>query len=502
MADARASQLLAHLCPVSSDSNQQNTHSPSVEYYARLPQRSRAGAAIVTDMNEIRTALEAPAGVLSVEPPPELADLFDMARTERETSGDSSKYAEIELLRHWLVFKDAGAGSDGRHDAIRAKMAPAVTPERLEHLRGPIRAMIRDAIDRSCCESPTVGGARGTSGSVVSFDFQKAVANLVPVRVVHILIGLPVADAEMIYEHSLSIGRVLGGDYRLVAQPDRWKTLAFLSNALRHYDAYISRKIARAQAVMGGLSDAGGDGQNHYRADDDDDAQNSADTSDSSDSDAALRSGLLALLLRLESAGEVTMAEVRGQMMMLLFAGHETTAKLMGSTVALFCQNPEQWQILQGDRDLVPLAIEEANRLQGPVKFVGRGLVKEVVGNSGGNNGGSGGMNNGNNGRQPSSAENSVILSLSKANRDAARFGATASQFDVTRESARVHIGFGQGVHMCLGRNLARLEMHELLCEMLDRFESVRLASDGVQVHNSALFRAFDALPVVAALRK
>jgi cytochrome P450 len=143
----------------------------------------------------------------------------------------------------------------------------------------------------------------------------------------------------------------------------------------------------------------------------------------------------------------------------LVFAGNETTAKLMAHTLVSLAGHPDQRRLLAGDRSLILPAIEEVHRWQTITQFIDRDVREEVE---------IAGVK---------IAAGSVVTPLQgAANRDPERWD-NASEFDVTRP-ARQHLGFGFGLHSCIGLNLARLEVQVWLDRLLDLLPEYQLARE------------------------
>ena len=120
-------------------------------------------------------------------------------------------------------------------------------------------------------------------------------------------------------------------------------------------------------------------------------------------------------------------------------AGSETVTKLIGSGIVLFDQHPEQWELVQNDRALIPHAVEEILRMHPPSQYQGRFAIAPVEFDGG-----------------TIPAESPVILLTGAATRDP-RVYERPDTFDITR-GGRTTLAFGYGVHGCLGAWLARLE--------------------------------------------
>jgi cytochrome P450 len=147
-------------------------------------------------------------------------------------------------------------------------------------------------------------------------------------------------------------------------------------------------------------------------------------------------------------------------MLQMLFAGHETTTRLIGNSFRRLLEHRESWEAICRDPGLIPNAIEEVLRFDGSV-IAWRQKTKEPVeiGEA----------------RLPKDAK--LLLLLASANRDPAVFP-DPDRFDIRRPNAREHLSFGVGVHNCLGAPLARLEARVVLEEVSRRLPSLRLTEN------------------------
>ncbi|MFD5322373.1 cytochrome P450 [Streptomyces sp. NPDC127092] len=143
--------------------------------------------------------------------------------------------------------------------------------------------------------------------------------------------------------------------------------------------------------------------------------------------------------------------------LLLLVAGHETTASAIALGVFTLLQHPGQLAALRADATLLPTAVEELLRYMAIADGVARFATKdtELAGHR-------------------IKAGDGVIVVISTANRDEDAFPG-ADAFDVAR-GARHHISFGHGVHQCIGQNLARAEMEIALSTLFRRLPGLRLA--------------------------
>jgi len=164
----------------------------------------------------------------------------------------------------------------------------------------------------------------------------------------------------------------------------------------------------------------------------------------------------------------------------MALAGHETTCNTIGSAIYALLRNRDQWRRLVEDPSLIPNAVEEVLRFDGPVLYHRRtAKVDTEVGGV------------------PIPAGARVMMCFASADHDRAQFGADAESFRVDRADAELHLAFGKGAHLCLGAPLGRLETQislELLTTVTPDMELV----PGQQITYSpnALFRGLKALLV------
>jgi cytochrome P450 len=192
------------------------------------------------------------------------------------------------------------------------------------------------------------------------------------------------------------------------------------------------------------------------------------------------REDLISGLAQAEIDGEkLSDEEIFSFLRLLLPAGVETTYRSLGNMLFGLLSNTDQLDAVRADRSLLPQAIEEAVRWEPPLLMITRVATRdtELAG-------------------VPIPAGSSVMPMLGAANRQEDRYP-DPDRFDIFR-SARAHIGFGHGVHVCLGMHLARLEMRVALNLLFDRLPNLRLDPKGDDPHiRGQVFRSPTSLPVL-----
>ncbi|MBN9513286.1 MAG: cytochrome P450 [Alphaproteobacteria bacterium] len=268
-------------------------------------------------------------------------------------------------------------------------------------------------------------------------DLVQAFAYPLPVRVICALLGVPPEDEAMFTDWSRGIARSV--------DPSVLRTPAI--------EATIEDARANLRRYLGDLLAA----RRRQPGDD-----------------------LLTALAAVDVEGDrITPREVVGLAQLLLVAGHETTVNLIGNGTLALLRNPEQLALLRRSPELVGPAVDEFLRFDGPVQITQRVVTQDmtVVG-------------------CPVKRGDEIMLVLGAANRDPAAFP-DPHKLDVTRD-ARRHVGFGGGIHHCLGAALARMEGQIAFATLLDRFPHLELAGTPERRPTFTL-RGLETLPVAFA---
>jgi cytochrome P450 len=228
------------------------------------------------------------------------------------------------------------------------------------------------------------------------------------------MLGVPLADRERFKYWSEDIGAVVSAE---LDDPDRYRRSAAAMNELIAFFADLLR---------------------HYR-------EKPADN-------------LITALIRAREADDgLTEAEVIATCTLLLFAGHETTANLIASSMLALMRHPDQLEALRAGRVPARSAVEELLRFDGPGKAVVRVLAEDAE-----------------YGGELLRGGQRVFLVLASANHDPAVFD-DPDRLRLDRD-ARQHMAFGGGAHFCLGSALARLETATALPILVNALPEVRLS--------------------------
>ncbi len=186
---------------------------------------------------------------------------------------------------------------------------------------------------------------------------------------------------------------------------------------------------------------------------------------------------VLTRLIQGEKDGEqLTEKELYHQCIFLLNAGHETTTNLIGNGLWALLNNPGELARLRADPALVPSAIEEMLRYDGPIQLNNRRLTAPATLSG------------------KTLPEGTLItIGIGAANHDPAQFP-QPERFDVARKPNR-HLAFGQGEHVCVGMNVARMEGRIALAGLIARFANIELDAEPER-DRRVRFRGFRKLPV------
>ncbi|MER5863848.1 cytochrome P450 [Kitasatospora sp. NPDC002040] len=201
---------------------------------------------------------------------------------------------------------------------------------------------------------------------------------------------------------------------------------------------------------------------------------------------ADLGDDLISGLIRASDHGEhLTENEAAAMAFILLFAGFETTINLIGNGTYALLRNPAQRALLQesvqrGEKELLATAVEELLRYDGPVELATWRFATHPLSIGG----------------VDIPVGDPVLVVLAAADRDPARF-AGENTLDLARKD-NPHLGFGHGIHYCIGAPLARMEGQFALATLLTRLPDLQLAADPAELRwrGGLIMRGLRELPV------
>ncbi|WP_087882697.1 cytochrome P450 [Streptomyces alboflavus] len=293
---------------------------------------------------------------------------------------------------------------DPLHNKQRRMLIPTFGVKQVAAMRPRIQHIVDGLLDAVVAQGPPV-------------ELVAAFALPVPSIVICELLGVPYADHDFFED---AARRILRGATAEESEAGRRELMDYLGDL-------VDRKAKTADGGTGRGADATPEGV----------------------IDELVRERL--------SAGSLDRDDVVRLALILLVAGHETTANMISLGTFTLLEHPDQLAALHADPDLISAAVEELLRFLS----IADGLVRvatediEVAG-------------------QTIRADEGVVLAASTINRDTAVYP-DPDDLDV-RRSARHHLAFGFGIHQCLGQNLARAELEIALRSLLARLPDLRLA--------------------------
>ena len=190
------------------------------------------------------------------------------------------------------------------------------------------------------------------------------------------------------------------------------------------------------------------------------------------------RNDLLSALVMAEDQGDsFTEDELYSMCILLIFAGHETTTNLIGNGILALLRHPAQFEKLRRQPSLIESAVEEILRYDGPVQTTSRTALEDLQ-----------------IGDKRIAKGDRLSLTLGAANRDPEHFS-EPDRFDIERNDGR-HLGFGFGIHFCLGAALARMEGQAAINSVARRMPELQLAEGELEWRDNPVLRGLKALPV------
>jgi cytochrome P450 len=304
-----------------------------------------------------------------------------------------------------------------RHDQMRALVSRAFTPRRVADLEPQIRALATHHIDGFILQGHC--------------DIVQEFAAKLPMDVISELLGVPAADRDELRHWADAVV------HREAGRADIPATALQASGQLLAYfrELVAERRQRRGADLPSALLDAEIDGS------------------------------------RLEDR------EVVAFLFLMIIAGNETTAKLIGNALFWLWKHPQERQRVRREPSLIPNWIEETLRYDSSTQMLARTLTHDVTLHG-----------------QPLHQGDRLLLLVGSANRDERVF-AQADVFDIGRDTSQ-HLAFGKGTHFCLGSSLARLETRLALEAIHARLPDFEIdATKLVRVHSPNV-RGFASMPI------
>ena len=307
------------------------------------------------------------------------------------------------------------------HSRLRRLVSRDFTPRRIRELEPRIREIAAEILDRA-------ERAR-------EFDVVKDLANVLPVTVIAEMLGVPPEQHATFKEWS---DKLIDAGNNLPGTPTPPEVVRTIDALTDYFEVEIEKR------------------RKHPGPD------------------------LVSALVQAHDEGDaLSSADLLNFVSLLLIAGNETTTNLIGNGTLALMRNPDQLARLREHPELLPRAIEEMLRYDGPVQSTVRfAKVAADVGDV------------------EIPAGTIAFIVLAAADRDPAKFP-QPEKFDITRDP-NDHVAFGEGIHFCIGAPLARLEAAIAFGSMFERFKHLSLKDPGLQpkYKGSYILRGIESLPM------
>jgi len=308
------------------------------------------------------------------------------------------------------------------HDVLRALVSRAFTPRRVAELEARVRQVCGDLLDRH------IGGS--------GFDYVVQFAQQLPSTVISMLLGVPDSDREEVRQH-------IDGVFHL--EPG----VGMINETSLNHQIWLYEYLIEAL-------------EERRRQPRDD-----------------MFTGLVQAEIPDESGGtrRLTDDEAAAFGNLLVSAGTETVARLLGWAAIVLAAHPDQRRMVVDEPDRIPAAIEELLRYEAPSPVQGRWTSRDISLHD-----------------LVIPKDSKVLLLTGSAGRDERRYP-DPDRFDITREQIS-HVSFGFGIHFCLGAALARLEGRIGIEETVARFPQWEVDIEhAVQQHTSTV-RGWSSVPI------
>jgi cytochrome P450 len=345
---------------------------------------------------------------------PTISVELDNARATGVVALQRERQARTGRRSDTLVLRD-----DPDHNRLRKLLQRPFGPRPVEGLRAMVTARVGAAVDDL--------GHRGAMDVVGDFAYP------LPVAVFNEMLGLPDEDAPRVRAWIQAVARMLDP---VIDDDEHARCQALMDEMYDYLDHQIEvKRAAPADDVLTALVQAEEDGD------------------------------------------RLTRDELVAQVATLYVAGHEPTMSLIGNGLLALLRQPDQLARLRAQPDLLPNAVNELLRFDGPNQFVRRIAVGPMA-----------------IGDRAIAAGDVLYLAVGAANRDPERW-TEPDRVRIDRPDAAHHVQFGSGIHHCLGAHLARLQAEVALGALVFRLDDVALAGEPVWSERMVI-RGLQSLPV------
>lgn len=352
-----------------------------------------------------------------------------------------SRYDDVRAIDHDYRRFTSTEGMGARREKINILVG--TDPPQHTQTRRTLQPMFRrDALEHWRVRSvEIVDELLDEALEAGTVEWRSQVAARLPVRVTGELLGIP-TDGEMMDTYV------------------RWSRAAFESVDARDGDPKLAEIEAAMTEAMGWFTDLVISRQAEHRSEPVD------------------------LMDRMLAAGDgdaFSVSDVATLVLSMLAAGTQTTADLLCHLLVVMDANPAQWELLRREPERCTNAIDELLRYEPPQQGLWRTTLEdiEIAGTTVPQN-------------------DRVLILFGSANRDEAKWP-DPDVFDITR-NASDHLGFGIGVHRCIGEPLAKMESTAALERIAHRVKAFELV-EPIERHNTSIARGFDRMEVVLTAR-
>ncbi|MDM3973562.1 cytochrome P450 [Mycobacterium marseillense] len=353
----------------------------------------------------------------------------DVVAALRDTASFSSSIIDASFAGDYTPVPGSSgnnmmAKDPPEHSRFRGLVNRAFTPKAVANLRVAIETFVADAIERIRDEP--------------EWDFVHEIGQALPVNIFFKMLGV---EPEMYgqarqWSHDIkTASRFTVGRQMPTADED-----SYLRQAMKDYGDYLEylvnlRREHPGDDLVSGLVQAADEGE------------------------------------------QLSHQEVLTMVFLLIGAGTESTQKFISNTLLAFLNHPDQYRMLREDRSLIPNAVQEVLRFDGPAIFMARITTRDVEMAG-----------------TVIPAQSPCLVSFASANHDDSKFP-NPERFDITRDTSGL-VAFGHGLHRCLGAPLATLEGTVVLEQLLDNFAGFDWDPSRVVRDDNFFIRGLNRLPI------